>query len=103
MPFILVRDIIFYKTFVNVFLQLGDLPAHLHKIESDINRLIPDRGFDGLAVIDWESWRPTWSRNYDSKAIYQKLSRDLEHTLHPKWNQSQIEKKAEMHFEKSAR
>lgn len=28
----------------------------------------------GLAVIDWEEWRPLWDRNWGSKRIYQTLS-----------------------------
>uniref|UniRef100_A0A3Q3KZI3 Hyaluronidase n=1 Tax=Labrus bergylta TaxID=56723 RepID=A0A3Q3KZI3_9LABR len=32
------------------------------------------RTSQGLAVIDWEEWRPLWDRNWGTKRIYQTLS-----------------------------
>lgn len=34
----------------------------------------PFRTKRGLAVIDWEEWRPLWERNWGTKKIYQTLS-----------------------------
>lgn len=39
-----------------------------------ITLLIPSRANRGLAVIDWEEWRPLWDRNWGTKRIYQTLS-----------------------------
>lgn len=41
---------------------------------------LPSRTSHGLAVIDWEEWRPLWDRNWGSKKIYQTLS--VAHVMH---------------------
>lgn len=43
-------------------------------ILTSITLLIPSRTNRGLAVIDWEEWRPLWDRNWGTKRIYQTLS-----------------------------
>uniref|UniRef100_A0A3Q3E3X3 Hyaluronidase n=1 Tax=Labrus bergylta TaxID=56723 RepID=A0A3Q3E3X3_9LABR len=52
--------------------QRGNLKASLTKAKEDINYYIPFN--QGLAVIDWEEWRPLWDRNWGTKRIYQTLS-----------------------------
>ncbi|KAK5849309.1 hypothetical protein PBY51_008959 [Eleginops maclovinus] len=54
--------------------QRGDLRANMHKARADINYYIPSKTNRGLAVIDWEEWRPLWDRNWGPKRIYQTLS-----------------------------
>ncbi|XP_061780667.1 hyaluronidase-1-like [Nerophis lumbriciformis] len=54
--------------------QNGNLTAHLLRARGQIERLIPEDESPGLAVIDWESWRPLWAQNWGSKRVYQKLS-----------------------------
>ncbi|KAM6961624.1 hyaluronidase-5-like [Tautogolabrus adspersus] len=44
------------------------------KAKVDINYYIPFKTRQGLAVIDWEEWRPLWDRNWGTKRIYQTLS-----------------------------
>ncbi|XP_048193634.1 hyaluronidase PH-20-like [Perognathus longimembris pacificus] len=56
--------------------QLGDLQAHLTKAKDDIFHYIPEDKL-GLAVIDWEEWRPTWDRNWRPKDIYRNKSIEL--------------------------
>ncbi|KAF0036811.1 hypothetical protein F2P81_012123 [Scophthalmus maximus] len=54
--------------------QLGDLAAHLSLgVTQMSSALQPD--FAGLAVIDWEEWRPLWERNFGSKMKYRRLSK----------------------------
>ncbi|AWP09387.1 putative hyaluronidase-3-like [Scophthalmus maximus] len=54
--------------------QLGDLDAHLSLgVTQMSSALQPD--FAGLAVIDWEEWRPLWERNFGSKMKYRRLSK----------------------------
>lgn len=53
---------------------------HLEKLRNDINNAIPDSTFSGLAIIDFEEWRPLWETNYDSKKIYQEHS--IKHVKH---------------------
>ncbi|XP_010740499.2 hyaluronidase-4 [Larimichthys crocea] len=54
--------------------QNGNLRGHLSKARSQIHYYISQKSSHGLAVIDWESWRPLWDQNWGSKRIYQKLS-----------------------------
>ena len=46
--------------------QAADLHAHLAALSDAVERLIPDPSFDGVAVVDWEAWRPLSAENYDS-------------------------------------
>ncbi|KAG2460130.1 HYALP Hyaluronidase, partial [Polypterus senegalus] len=50
--------------------QEGHLKGHLAKASEDIQFYIPSAVTPGLAVIDWEEWRPIWSRNWGGKKIY---------------------------------
>nr|XP_057942937.1 hyaluronidase PH-20-like [Doryrhamphus excisus] len=54
--------------------QNGNLTAHLLRARGQIDHIIAEDDSPGLAVIDWESWRPLWDQNWGSKRIYQKLS-----------------------------
>uniref|UniRef100_A0A0R3RNW5 Hyaluronidase n=1 Tax=Elaeophora elaphi TaxID=1147741 RepID=A0A0R3RNW5_9BILA len=55
-------------------LQNVILGKHLKKIESDIEKAIPNENFNGLAIIDYEKWRPLYEHNWSSKRIYRKES-----------------------------
>ncbi|XP_054476528.1 hyaluronidase-1-like isoform X2 [Anoplopoma fimbria] len=54
--------------------QQANLTEHLTKARSQIDEYISQDSSPGLAVIDWESWRPLWDQNWGSKRIYKKLS-----------------------------
>ncbi|XP_072529549.1 hyaluronidase PH-20-like [Salminus brasiliensis] len=54
--------------------QRGNLEASLEKARADILHYIPSESSSGLAIIDWEDWRPLWERNWGSKRIYRTLS-----------------------------
>uniref|UniRef100_A0A665TAI3 Hyaluronidase n=1 Tax=Echeneis naucrates TaxID=173247 RepID=A0A665TAI3_ECHNA len=81
--------------------QRGNLKASLSKAKADINYYIPSNR--GLAVIDWEEWRPLWDRNWGTKRIYQTLS--VAHAMQT--NQSltaaQATEKAKQQFQHAAR
>ncbi len=83
--------------------QLGNLTNHLEVVESDITTTLPDPNFSGLAVIDFEDWRPLFKHNFDSLDIYQKASEDLVRQQHPDWNSSQVREEAEEQFNTAAR
>ncbi|GCB72526.1 hypothetical protein scyTo_0006346 [Scyliorhinus torazame] len=53
------------------------MDEHLRKAEQDVRELIPSNKSRGLAVIDWENWRPLWSRNWHHKLIYRRQSIEL--------------------------
>ncbi|XP_054026217.1 hyaluronidase-3 isoform X1 [Dryobates pubescens] len=49
------------------------LGAHLTRAAGDIRRLLRP-AFHGLAVVDWEEWRPLWAQNWGAKRIYRAAS-----------------------------
>ncbi|XP_030633556.1 hyaluronidase-1 [Chanos chanos] len=83
--------------------QNASLRQHLWAADSDLRTHIPNRDFYGLAVVDWEDWRPVWERNWESKEVYWKASRELVRAQHPDWNPEQVEAAAEKEFEEAAR
>uniref|UniRef100_A0A673I4D9 Hyaluronidase n=1 Tax=Sinocyclocheilus rhinocerous TaxID=307959 RepID=A0A673I4D9_9TELE len=83
--------------------QNASLDRHLWKADNDLRTDIPDLGFHGLAVIDWEKWRPLWERNWDAKEIYWNGSRALVKAKHPTRKPDQIEKEAVREFEDASR
>ncbi|CEF70837.1 Epidermal growth factor-like domain and Aldolase-type TIM barrel domain and Glycoside hydrolase, superfamily domain and Hyaluronidase family-containing protein [Strongyloides ratti] len=54
--------------------QKTNISAHLEKLRNDIERIIPNHKYDGLAIIDLEAWRPTYDSNWSSKRIYREES-----------------------------
>lgn len=83
--------------------QNASLDEHLRAASDDIRTYIPDRDFQGLAVVDWESWRPVWERNWDSKQVYWEGSRALVRSRHPDWSPAQVEAAARAEFEDAGR
>ncbi|KAM7397313.1 hypothetical protein PAMP_020297 [Pampus punctatissimus] len=83
--------------------QNGNLTEHLAKARRQIDHLIFRDSSPGLAVIDWESWRPLWDRNWGSKRIYQKLS--ITHALQiaPFLASKHISKLAKRQFQQAGR
>lgn len=53
--------------------QCVPLSAHLARAAGDIRRLLRP-AFRGLAVVDWEEWRPLWAQNWGAKRIYRVAS-----------------------------
>uniref|UniRef100_A0A8C3QHY2 Hyaluronidase n=1 Tax=Cyanoderma ruficeps TaxID=181631 RepID=A0A8C3QHY2_9PASS len=82
--------------------QNASLEAHIHQATQDINVTLPSPDYNGLAVIDWEKWRPLWIRNWDSMEIYQQKSKELVQQQHPQWPPEEVEEMAKQQFEKSA-
>ncbi|XP_072308593.1 hyaluronidase-1 [Eucyclogobius newberryi] len=83
--------------------QNSSLDEHLRAASDDIRRYIPKRDFQGLAVVDWESWRPVWERNWDTKQIYWDGSKALVRSKHPDWSPAQVDTQARIEFEKAGR
>lgn len=83
--------------------QNASLDKHLRVAKEDIHTFIPDKDFQGLAVVDWESWRPVWERNWDSKQVYWEGSRALVRSKHPDWSPAQVDAEARLEFEGAGR
>lgn len=83
--------------------QNASLDQHLRAASEDIRSFIPDRDFQGLAVVDWERWDPFWDRNWDSRRVYQEASKALVRARHTGWSPAQVESAARAEFEDAAR
>ncbi|XP_068107663.1 hyaluronidase-2 isoform X2 [Hyperolius riggenbachi] len=83
--------------------QNASLQAHLDRMPEGIRQYIRSTEKDGLAVIDWEEWRPIWVRNWKTKDIYRQVSRQLVASRHPSWPLDEVAKQALYEFENSAR
>ncbi|KAI4490265.1 hypothetical protein M0802_010793 [Mischocyttarus mexicanus] len=68
--------------------------------------LIPlnnDKNFNGIAVIDFERWRPIFRQNWGNTQIHKEYSIKLVRNEHPNWSETMIETEAMKKFEKYAR
>ncbi|KAJ8400148.1 hypothetical protein AAFF_G00398420 [Aldrovandia affinis] len=83
--------------------QTASLTEHLDKIPEGVNRYIREVSAMGLAVIDWEEWRPLWIRNWDTKDVYREQSRILIHKKNPTWSADMVNRVAQQEFELSAK
>lgn len=83
--------------------QLGNLSLHLELVKKDINSIIPDVDFVGLAVIDFRSWKPLYRQNFDELGVYQRQSLAHARKMHPSMNESQLEGVAAKEFDEAAR
>lgn len=57
--------------------QAGNLKIHLEKFEHDVDKYIPDKNNSGLAIIDFELWRPVFRQNFGRLQPYKDLSASL--------------------------
>ncbi|POI21411.1 hypothetical protein CIB84_014842 [Bambusicola thoracicus] len=83
--------------------QNASLVAHLQRAKRDIGAALPSAKYDGLAVVDWEQWRPLWARDWSSMNIYREKSEELVQQQHPQWPHSHVEEVAQQQFQKAAR
>jgi hyaluronoglucosaminidase len=63
--------------------QNVNLDDHLAKAAKDIQKAIPDPKFNGLAVIDYEGWRPLWQLNWYTRIVYRTESERHARQLFP--------------------
>ncbi|XP_061730313.1 hyaluronidase-2-like [Nerophis ophidion] len=83
--------------------QLASITQHYEKMPEGVQKYIREPKAKGLAVIDWEEWRPLWIRNWDFKDIYRSQSRKMVLKKNPAWSQEQVAKVAQQEFELSAK
>lgn len=82
--------------------QLIDLQEHRELAEDDIQHYIPEDQ-PGLAVLDFEEWRPQWVRNWGSKDIYRQYSVDVVRRKNASLSEDEAEERAKVVFERAAR
>ncbi|KAF5284635.1 hypothetical protein FQR65_LT13466 [Abscondita terminalis] len=83
--------------------QEGNLSLHLNTFAKQLDDQIPDKNFSGIAVIDFESWRPIYRQNFGTLMPYKDLSVKIEKERHPLWSNAQLQAEAERRFEKAGR
>ncbi|CAL8291789.1 unnamed protein product [Boreogadus saida] len=82
--------------------QLVDLDDHRAEAKEDILFYMPDPR-PGLAVLDFEEWRPQWVRNWGAKDIYRELSMETVRLRNPALSEEQVEDRARVLFERGAK
>ncbi|KAM5255744.1 hyaluronidase PH-20 [Ctenodactylus gundi] len=82
--------------------QMGNLQDHLNKSRQDILYYMPTDNV-GLAVIDWEEWRPLWARNWKPKDIYRNKSIALVLSKNSQLNNTAATDLAKKEFEKTGK
>lgn len=82
--------------------QRVNLKKHLEKASKEITELL-HHDFRGLAVIDWEEWRPLWRRNWGPKNVYREASKQWVWERHPYLSAEEQLDTAEEEFEQAAR
>ncbi|CAL9704768.1 unnamed protein product [Knipowitschia caucasica] len=83
--------------------QLANITQHYGKMPEGVQKYIREPDAKGLAVIDWEEWRPLWIRNWDIKDIYRNKSKEEVAKSNPTWGTEQVAKVAHQEFEQAAR
>lgn len=78
--------------------QSGSLSAHLAKARTDIDFYMP-KDNAGLAIIDWEEWRPIWARNWKPKDIYRNRSIELVQRQNPRLSLTDASNLAKQQYE----
>ncbi|PKU31000.1 hypothetical protein llap_18697 [Limosa lapponica baueri] len=83
--------------------QNSSLSEHLARLQDGIGKYIRSPAKEGLAVIDWEEWRPIWARNWKPKDIYRDVSQQLVSQRQRTWSREEVNKQAVFEFESAAR
>ncbi|CAK1547578.1 unnamed protein product [Leptosia nina] len=83
--------------------QEGNLDSHLDAFKNSVKQSIPDADFNGVAIIDFESWRPIFRQNFGVLTPYKNVSYDIEYKQHWWWPKTWIAAEAKQRFEDSAR
>lgn len=82
--------------------QFGDIDRHLIAFEQDLDQFIPNKTFEGVAIIDFESWRPIFRQNFGELTAYKDYSLAVVRKSHPYWSSGRVYEQARVNFEASA-
>ncbi|XP_050292851.1 hyaluronidase B-like [Anthonomus grandis grandis] len=83
--------------------QEGNLTCHLEVLEQTIVELIPNEDYSGLAIIDFESWRPIFRQHWGNIEQYKHVSVDIEREKYPDWDQTLLKEEAVRRLEAAAK
>ena len=79
--------------------QEGNLTLHLEFFKDHVEEQVANKTFQGIAVIDFESWRPIFRQNWASLNRYRELSVEIERNKHPFWSNNAVKNEAVRTFE----
>ncbi|KAJ1371286.1 hypothetical protein KIN20_033203 [Parelaphostrongylus tenuis] len=79
------------------------IDKHLTRVSEQIREKIPREDFSGIAVIDFEEWRPLFKLNWGKKAVYKKESIRLVRERHPTLSHKSAKMMAELEFDAAAK
>uniref|UniRef100_A0A8C5L2N7 Hyaluronidase n=1 Tax=Jaculus jaculus TaxID=51337 RepID=A0A8C5L2N7_JACJA len=91
------------KSFHGGIPQNASLSEHLKKTAVDIVEAVPWWRSEGLVIINWESWKPQWDRNWGSRIIYKNYSLAFTRHHHPGWSETKVKMTAQQEFENAGR
>ncbi|XP_046951487.1 hyaluronidase-4-like [Lynx rufus] len=91
------------KSFNGGIPQNMSLSKHLRKTADDIAKVVSWWRSEGLVVIDWESWKPQWDRNWGKRIIYKNHSLAFTRNHHPDWSEMKVKTIAQQEFESAGR
>ncbi|XP_050554222.1 uncharacterized protein LOC118279116 isoform X2 [Spodoptera frugiperda] len=83
--------------------QEGDLIEHLDTYQQVLEQSIPDKDFNGVGIIDFESWRPVFRQNFGDLTPYKDMSYEIEKQRHWWWKKEWIQEEAKRRFEAAGR
>ena len=83
--------------------QRVNISLHLELVRRQIRTAMPDVGFTGAAVIDWESWRPVWGGNWGKQRVYKTLSLSEAGERWPNATRRELKVKARRRWNKAAK
>ncbi|XP_057322010.1 hyaluronidase-like [Microplitis mediator] len=82
--------------------QEGNLQSHLDAFTTQVEEEV-EENFSGLAVIDFESWRPIFRQNWAALLPYRYLSVRLERQRNPSGKTRSINRRVIQSFESAAK
>ncbi|KJH41058.1 hyaluronoglucosaminidase, partial [Dictyocaulus viviparus] len=83
--------------------QKCPIDKHLARVSEQIREVIPREDFRGIAVIDFEEWRPLYKLNWGKKAVYKKESIQLVRQQYPSISKKSAEEMARKEFDAAAK
>ncbi|XP_060807881.1 hyaluronidase-5-like isoform X1 [Amyelois transitella] len=83
--------------------QEGNLEKHEEAFRNILESSVPDPDFNGVGIIDFESWRPVFRQNFGVLVPYKDVSVEIERKLHWWWPKNWMQAEAKRRFEDAAR
>ncbi|PZC83187.1 hypothetical protein B5X24_HaOG208278 [Helicoverpa armigera] len=83
--------------------QEGDLIKHLDTFQKVLEQSVQDKDFNGVGIIDFESWKPVLRQNFGILTPYKDVSYEIEKKRHWWWKKQWIEEEAKRRFEGAGR